>query len=153
MQSVPAANTPIPAAQAEVMRPTDARPTRLWPAILLLFVLAPVTAEVLSGSTPLLVLVTNPILFAINFPFYGGGALLVREVVRRRRLGWASVLWLGAAYGIFEEGVVLNTWADPWAQAVCTVAHGAASGICDYSRVAGINLLWAVGVTTYHAVV
>jgi hypothetical protein len=130
-----------------------ATPKRLWPAILFLFVLAPVTAEVLSGSTPILVLVRNPVLFFLNFPFYGGGALLVREVVRRGHLGWASMLWLGAAYGIFEEGVVLNTWADPWAPPVCAVVKGVATGLCDYSRVGGINLLWAFGLTTYHAVV
>ncbi len=127
--------------------------TRVWPAILALFVLAPVTAEVLSGSTPILAFVTHPIVSCLNFPLYGCGALLVREVARRRSLGWASVLWMGAAYGVFEEGVVLNTWADPWAHPVCTVTRGVMSGLCDYSRVGGINLLWALGLTAYHAVI
>lgn len=129
------------------------KPRRVWPAIVALFCLAPLTAEVLSGSTPVLTFAINPVLAAINFPFYGCGALLVREVARRRGLGWGGVLWLGAAYGIFEEGVVLNTWADPWAQVVCAVVRGQATGVCDYSRVGGINLLWALGLTVYHSVI
>ncbi len=83
------------------------KPQRAWPAILTLFVLAPFTAELLSGSTPILVYFTNPLSFVLNPLLYGCGALLVREVARRRGLGWTGVLWLGAAYGIFEEGVTL----------------------------------------------
>lgn len=130
-----------------------ARPPRAWPAILTLLFLAPLTAEVLSGSTPVLAFTINPIVAFINLPFYGCGALLAREVARRRGLGWGGVLWLGAAYGIFEEGVVLNTWADPWASVVCTIVRGAPTGLCDYSRVGGINLLWALNLTIYHAVI
>lgn len=132
---------------------TPTPPRRVWPAILALLCLAPLTAEVLSGSTPVLAFVANPIIASINIPFYGCGALLVREVAWRRGLGWSGVLWLGAAYGIFEEGVVLNTWADPWATVVCTVARGKATGLCDYSRFGGINLLWALDLTVYHAVI
>ena len=36
-------------------------------------------------------------------PMYGGGALLIREIVRRTGRGWPSILVLGMAYGIFEE--------------------------------------------------
>jgi hypothetical protein len=123
---------------------------RLWPAILVLFLLAPVTAEVLSGNTPILEFARSPVLAVINLPLYGGGVLLVREVARRRGLGWAGVLWLGAAYGIWEEGVVLNTWADPWAREICDSQH---RGICDYGRVNGVSVLWALGLTAFHAVV
>lgn len=130
-----------------------AKPQHVRLAILTLFLLAPLTAEVLSNSTPLLVFLTNPILAILNLLLYGCGALVIREVARRRALGWASILWLGAAYGIFEEGVVLNTWADPWSPQVCTFANGVASGLCDYSRVMDINLLWAISVTAYHAVI
>jgi hypothetical protein len=129
------------------------KPPRNWPAILLLFFLAGFTAEVLTGSTPILVYLTNPFSFIFNPLLYGCGALLVREIVRRRGLGWTSVLWLGAAYGIFEEGLVINTWADPWAHDVCTLVKGVATGLCDYSRVGGINLLWALELTTFHAII
>ncbi|HEY7835437.1 MAG TPA: hypothetical protein VIG30_17810, partial [Ktedonobacterales bacterium] len=129
------------------------KPPRNWPAILLLFFLAGFTAEVLTGSTPILVYLTNPFSFIFNPLLYGCGALLVREIVRHRGLGWTSVLWLGAAYGIFEEGLVINTWADPWAHDVCTLVKGVATGLCDFSRVGGINLLWALELTTFHAII
>jgi hypothetical protein len=129
------------------------KPRRAWPAILTLFFLAPVTAEVLTGSTPPIAFLTDPTRLIFNPLLYGCGALLVREVARRRGLGWASILWMGAAYGVFEEGLVINTWANPWAEQICTVVNGAQNGLCDYSRVGGINLLWALSLTTFHAIV
>ena len=122
-------------------------------ATLTLFLLAPFTAEVLTASTPIIVFLTNPIGFIVNPLLYGCGALLIREIVRRNHLGWGAVLWLGAAYGIFEEGIVLNTWADPWAQAVCAVVAGNTTGICDYGRIGAINWLWAVPLTAFHAII
>jgi hypothetical protein len=126
---------------------------RTWPAVLTLLLLPGLTAEALTGSTPILVYLTNPVSFISNTLLYGGGALLIRELVRRRRLGWTSILLLGGAYGIFEEGLVVNTWANPWLPQVCTIIRGRATGICNYSRVGGINLSWAASLTVFHAVV
>jgi hypothetical protein len=137
-------------ADASAGTAAGAAPRRRWPAILTLFLLTPLTAEVLSGSTPLLLFAAKPVLLVINLPLYGCGVLLVREVARRRGLGWAGVLWLGAAYGIWEEGVVLNTWADPWARVICGAQR---QGICDYGRVSGVSVIWALGLTVFHAVV
>jgi hypothetical protein len=39
-------------------------------------------------------------------PLYGAGALLIREVTRRAGRGPATMLILGVAYGLFEEGIV-----------------------------------------------
>ena len=121
-------------------------------AVALLF-LAAFTAEMLSGSTPVLVFFTNPVSFVGNILLYGLGALLIRDLAARRRMGWAGILCLGAAYGIFEEGLVINTWANPWAVPVCTIVSGVQTGLCDYSRLAGINLLWALELTSFHAIV
>jgi hypothetical protein len=129
------------------------RRLRTWPAILTLFLLPGITAEMLTGSTPILVYLTNPISFVTNTLLYGSGAILMREVARRRGLGWHSILLLGAAYGTFEEGLVVNTWANPWLPQVCVVTKGVATGICDYSRVGGINLAWALSLTLFHAVI
>jgi len=129
------------------------RDRRTWPATLTLFLLAGITAETLTGSTPILIFFINPFSFIFNPLLYGCGALLIREVARRRNLGWASIFCMGAAYGTFEEGLVINTWANPWAPQVCSVVHGVTVGFCDYSRVAGINLLWAVELTVFHAIV
>lgn len=140
-------------ASVESIGETGTAVERTLPAALLLFVLASVTAEMLTGSTPILVFFSNPISFIGNLLLYGLGALLIHEVAIRRNQGWAGVLWLGAAYGIFEEGVVLNTWANPWSEPVCTIVNGIENGLCDYSRVGGINLLWALELTVFHAIV
>lgn len=61
--------------------------------------------EALSGSTP-------PLLFAQPFGFiftpllYGSSAILIREIVVRRRLGWGNILILGAGFGIFQEALI-----------------------------------------------
>jgi hypothetical protein len=97
--------------------------------------------------------VNDPTRLIFNPLLYGCGALLIREVARRRGLGWASIIWMGAAYGVFEEVLVINTWANPWLPQICTVVKGVENGLCDYSRAGGINLLWALGLTIFHALV
>ncbi len=77
--------------------------------VLVLVVMAPLVAEVLPGSTPL----TMPGLLLVDLLIYGPGALLIRELVRRRGRGWASILLLGAAYGMIEEGLALQSLFDP----------------------------------------
>jgi hypothetical protein len=133
--------------------PDESNPIRTWPTALALLFLATFTAKMLSGSTPVIVFFTNPLSFFGNILLYGLGALLIREVAARRGLGWAGILGLGAAYGIWEEGLVVNTWANPWAEPVCTIVKGVQTGLCDYSRLAGINWIWALELTTFHAIV
>src|SRR5690349_10616134 len=110
---------------------TPPKRLRTWPALLTLFLLPGVTAEMLTGSTPVLVYLTNPFSLITNTLIYGSGAILIREVARRRGLGWTSILLMGAAYGVFEEGLVVNTWANPWLPQICVVTNGVANGICD----------------------
>jgi hypothetical protein len=66
-----------------------------------LFLLAPLVAEFLLGNLPLTAL---PALILLA-PLYGGGALLIREVVRRTGRGWPSIVVLALAYGVLEEGI------------------------------------------------
>jgi hypothetical protein len=129
------------------------RSPRTWPALLVLLFLPGITAEMLTASTPVIIYLTNPFSLITNTLLYGSGAILIREVARRRGLGWTSIMLLGAAYGIFEEGLVVNTWANPWLPQICVVTHGVATGICDYSRVGSINLIWAASLTFFHALI
>jgi len=70
------------------------------PAALTLFFLAPLVAEFLLGDLPVTLL---PALIMLA-PMYGGGALLIRELTRRSGRGWPTMLLLGCAYTLIEEG-------------------------------------------------
>lgn len=118
---------------------------RTWPALLMLYLLAPLIGEVLSGSTPPLMFLHNPFNLFYLPALYGSGAILVRELVRRRGLGWGSVLLLGAAYGILEEGLVVTSWFNPYWPDLGLLA--------SYGRLLDTSWVWAVGLTIYHAVV
>jgi len=116
------------------------RRQRIWPAVLTLFLLAPIVGEVLSGSTPPLGFI-NPFTFLLETGLYGSGAILVRELVRRRGLGWASILLLGAAYGILEEGLVVTSWFNPYWPDLGVLVH--------YGRLFDVSWVWAFGVITF----
>lgn len=81
---------------------------RLRPAIGLFF-LAPLVAEFLLGNLPITFLPAIVVLA----PMYGGGALLIREIVRRRDLGWPNILILATAYGVLEEGLTTQSLFNP----------------------------------------
>lgn len=68
-----------------------------------LFALAPLIGECLLGDLT----VTEIVFFLLPLlaPMYGGGALLIREVARRTGRGPATMLVLGVAYGLVEEGL------------------------------------------------
>lgn len=81
---------------------------RSGPAIGLFF-LAPLVAEFLLGNLPITFL---PAILALA-PLYGGGALLIRELARRRRLGWPNMVILGLAYAVLEEGLTTQSLFNP----------------------------------------
>lgn len=74
-----------------------------------LFFLAPLVAEFLLGNLPISFL---PAVFALA-PLYGGGALLIRELIRRRGLGWPNMVILAVAYGVLEEGLTTQSLFNP----------------------------------------
>ena len=115
--------------------------------VLALLLLAPAIPELLTGSTPVSEIVTNPIGFAIGFPLdialYGTGALLIREFAATYHKGWASILFLGAAYGIAEEGFEVHTFFLPSGPPV--------NALGSYGHLFGVNWLWALALTVFHA--
>jgi uncharacterized membrane protein len=113
---------------------------RLLPALVLV-VMAPLVAELLSGSTPLGQPIVLAFLLPIYLPLYGAGVLLIRELVRRSGRGWASILLLGAAYGFVEEGLVSQSLFNP------TLYHAADWG----ARFLGINGVFTESVIVVHA--
>ncbi|MBX6343124.1 MAG: hypothetical protein IRY97_11745, partial [Thermomicrobiaceae bacterium] len=105
---------------------------------LALVLLSPLVAEVLLGATPL----SNAGALLPDLAAYGCGALLIRELVRRRGRGWASILTLGVAYGIVEEGLALGSLFNP--------------ELFDAGRLGGrwlgVNWDWTEWTLGYHAV-
>ncbi len=89
--------------------PAVNRTSRNIPAAVTLILVAPFVAEFLLGDLSIRVLVA----LIPMAPMYGGGALLIREVVRRTRRGWPSILVLGAAYALIEEGFTTQSLFNP----------------------------------------
>ncbi len=79
------------------------------PVAVLVF-LAPVLAELLMGG---LLLVSRLWLLVPEMAVYGGAALIIRELARRRHRGWGMILLLGLAFAIAEESVILQTSLTP----------------------------------------
>lgn len=114
-----------------------------WKPVLVLFFLSPIIGELLSGSTPLLHFL-NPFALFFLTGLYGSGAIIVREIIRRWGKGWASVLLLGAAYGVLEEGVMVKSFFDPsWPDLGL---------LGTYGRWLGVNWVWAEWLIIYHAI-
>jgi hypothetical protein len=112
-----------------------------WPRqVLALLIAAPLIGEVVFGSTPL----TRVYNLIFEVGMYGGAAVLVRELVVRRRLGPASLIALGLAYGVFEEGLVLQSLFDRHYPGLDFLGY--------YGHWAGTSWPWAAFIVPYHAV-
>ena len=115
---------------------------RLSPAIGLFFV-APLVAEFLLGDLPIKMLGALVILA----PMYGGGALLIREIVRRTGRGWPSIFVLAFAYSLFEEAFTTQTLFNPnYLHLSLHLLQPA------YISALGIGAWWTVFVLTLHTV-
>ncbi len=69
-----------------------------------LALLTPIIAELTFGSTPLHL----AYLLILWLPIYGAGVLLIRELVMRTGRGWPSIIVLGLAYELAEDGLGLQ---------------------------------------------
>jgi hypothetical protein len=118
----------------------EGRLRRLAPAIGLFF-LAPLVAEYLMGNLTLKWLVVLPFTAVL----YGGGALLIREFVRRTGRGWPTMIGLALAYGMIEEAFVTQTLFDQDWVGFRILDYG-------YLPVLGIGLPWTLFMVGVHTV-
>jgi hypothetical protein len=116
---------------------------RVPPGVVLL-ALAPVLGELVSGHQSPAEFV-NPLSFVVLSLPYGIGALACRELVVRWRRGKPSLLLLGMAYGVYEEGIVVRSFFNPNWQELGALA--------DYGHAAGVNWTWALLLVHFHALI
>jgi len=109
--------------------------------ILLLVFLSPVLGELLSASAPPLEFFTFPLFFLL-VGFYGGATLLIREARTRLGLQW-SVVFLAIAYGILEEGLMVQSFFN-W-------NHADLNALQFYGYAFGVHWPWAIMLIVYHA--
>jgi len=114
------------------------------PALVLLF-LSPMIAEMLTCSTPP-VMFFNPFSLILQCLLYGGGAIIIRELTLKWGKGWPTILTLGAAYGIIEEGIMCKSFFDPKWPDVLT-----STGL--YGRWLDVNWVWTLNLIIYHSLI
>ncbi|MDA4135651.1 MAG: hypothetical protein OK449_01455 [Thaumarchaeota archaeon] len=116
--------------------------------IVCLLLLTPGIPEYLSSSSPLDAIILNPAQFGFqliaNLGLYGPGVLLIREAMIRWRKGWATVLLLGAAYGILEEGIGLSTLFNPQAGPVGQMGY--------FGHWLGVSWIWVALILPVHMI-
>jgi len=136
-------STATPAAAAETPRP-EPRPIaglRGMIAAICLFFLAPLTAEYLLGDIPL----SNLGAMVALAPMYGGGAILIRELVRRTQRGWPTFILLALAYALAEEALLTQSLFNPHFMGFHLLAYG-------YIPALGTALPWLIYVLSIHVI-
>lgn len=120
---------------------------RLAPALLLV-ALSPFVAEFLLGDqyldgTPRPGQQLGQ--FGMFVAFYGSAALLIRETARRLGRGWPTILTLGLAFGLLEEGLLTQSLFNPDYLGIRVLDAGHIPAL-------GIGAPWTVYVLTLHVV-
>src|SRR5689334_20748359 len=119
----------------------SARPSvfrRMAPAVTLAL-LAPLLAEILPGATRFSAIFVFPIEVCV----WGIGAVLIREIVRRKGLGWPSLLLLALVLAIAEECLIQQTSLAP----LVIQLKGQV-----YARAYGVNYVYLLWALIYEAV-
>ncbi len=108
-----------------------------------LFFIAPLVGALLTGFTSPSGFSNLLTLLFLCF-LYGGGAIIVRELTLYWGKGWPTLLLLGAAFGVIEEGLHVKSLFDP---------HWKDLGqLATYGRMFGVNWVWGVQMLSIHAV-
>lgn len=113
-------------------------------ALIFLLLISPSIAELLSSSSPPIEFF-NPISFVYLVSFYGFGALIIRWIRIKFRLDYSSILYMGFAYGVVEEGIAVKSFFNP--------AWPDLGILAWYGRLFGVNWIWMIGLIVYHGIV
>ncbi|RJQ66850.1 DUF998 domain-containing protein [Pseudonocardiaceae bacterium YIM PH 21723] len=117
---------------------------RVAPAVGL-FLLAPLVGEFLLGNLRIDYLFVLP----AYAPLYGGGALLIRETVRRAGRGWPAIMLLATAYALLEEGPVdLLLWNPSFSPQVSLAGDAylpaLGTNVSIVQAVLSLHVIWSI---------
>jgi hypothetical protein len=84
-------------------------------------------------------------MFVVLGLWYGAGAVLIREIARRTARGWPTILLLGLAFGLLEEGLLTQSLFNPHYLGFDLISYG-------YLGWLGTGVPWAIFVLTLHVV-
>ena len=114
---------------------------RAAPAMLMM-ILAPCFTELLLGGTRLSTLIAFPPVLLMEILVWGGGAVLLRALIRKLRLGWNSLLLFALALAVAEEFVIQQTSLAPLVIQLKGV---------EWGRAGGLNYVYALWALVYEA--
>lgn len=106
-----------------------------------LLIIAPLLGELVSvHQTPLEFF--NPMNFVVLSLPYGFGAIICRELIIRWNKGFINLLFLGAAYGVYEEALVVYSVFDSgWKEL---------GSLAGYGSFGGVNWTWGGMTVHFH---
>jgi hypothetical protein len=113
-----------------------------WKPILLLIVLSPFLAEIISGATPLPQFFLPGIFFGYVLGLYGLQVLVIREVAIRWKLGLLGLWCLGLVYGLYNEGLRTETLFYP--------LYAPLEDFGAYGVVGGVRVPFTVWISAWH---
>ncbi len=83
----------------------------------------------------------NPISLIVLTLLYGGGALLIRELNARWKLGW-GIIFLLISYGIIEEGLMVQSFFNPGWEDL--------NALSGYGTYFGVQWSWTIMLVIFH---
>jgi hypothetical protein len=113
-----------------------------WKPILVLMVLSPLLAEVISGGTPVTQFFMPWILFPYVITLYGLQVLVIREVATRSGFGLVGLWCLGAVYGLYNEALRAETLFHPHTSPI--------DAFSTYGLVGDVRVPFTVWILSWH---
>jgi hypothetical protein len=111
--------------------------------VLTLVVITPFLTELLTTNVSLTTILRPRVFFLLATVGYGFAVLALRELAIRMRSGVVGLVLLGLIYGIYNEGFIAKTFL---------LRHGVPINTFDgYGLYGGIEIGWAIAITTWHA--
>jgi hypothetical protein len=112
-------------------------------ALVTLVFLAPVLAELISGSRPFSLFIQPGMLLFFILIGYGLPVLILREFFVRYRFGLQGMFLVGMGYGVLNEGLLAKT--------MIMVAGLPIAQFDHYGYAFGISWLWSLVIMVWHA--